>query len=460
MQSLEQDYKERLQAVAEVIQSSDELAAYLDEETPELYKALQEAYEPLIAEIYDEVAKDHPLQLLELETVLINPFFEGLFLPRILGYSVLRGEINESVKYVRPQEHFKEILISIANSTNFDVIKQRIGQTVQLGFSLSSDIWIASLLDRLENKKVKSFLQSMILDRFRDPKERESFYHRYKKQFSHYNYLSSHFPKNLGELKVEHDSLRTFLLNRISKKLPHLSYTPEIVELLERSDFHAENEYLDLFAIVANFIHLDEQSNAKVAGIFNSLRGGNFNQFYFNFLKKSFKEHIYFGNQADLKIAGMLDKSNADDLSKYYRLLETIHSKGFVHEDSIDAVSSFYSQYEGMSINNECLRLNLLQQFSQVLNHLDVSEYSSYFELSRTFAAYMNVFDHSAFNQELENMSMDYIRKVLSHYQDKRSKEYQDVKKFVSTAFTEYEFLTEKEVIDLFKIKRKSKAEA
>jgi hypothetical protein len=79
MQELELDYKERLQAVAEVIQSSDELAAYLEEETPELYKTLQEAYEPLVAEIYQEVADDHPLQILELEKVLLNPFLKACF---------------------------------------------------------------------------------------------------------------------------------------------------------------------------------------------------------------------------------------------------------------------------------------------------------------------------------------------------------------------------------------------
>ena len=48
MQNLNDDYKERLQAVAEVIQGSDELAAYLDEESPELYKVLQDTYEPLV----------------------------------------------------------------------------------------------------------------------------------------------------------------------------------------------------------------------------------------------------------------------------------------------------------------------------------------------------------------------------------------------------------------------------
>lgn len=54
-------------------------------------------------------------------------------------------------------------------------------------------------------------------------------------------------------------------------------------------------------------------------------------------------------------------------------------------------------------------------------------------------------------------MGMNYISKLLAFYKDKRSKEYQDVKKFVSSTFTEFEFLTEKEVVDLFKIKRKKK---
>ncbi|MBK9108492.1 MAG: hypothetical protein IPM92_09005 [Saprospiraceae bacterium] len=45
----------------------DELAAYLEEETVELYKVLQEVYEPMVAEIYQEVAEQHPLQLPELE---------------------------------------------------------------------------------------------------------------------------------------------------------------------------------------------------------------------------------------------------------------------------------------------------------------------------------------------------------------------------------------------------------
>ena len=240
MQSLLQDYKERLQGVAELIQGSDELVAYLEEETPELYKVLQEVYEPYIGEIYQEVADNHPLQLPEMEQVLLNPFFEGLFQPRILGYSILRGELNDQIKYTRPQEPFKHILLAIANSTNFDVIRQRIGQTVQLGFALSSDIWIANLLDKIENKKVKTFLQSMIHDRFREVEERRNLLARYKKQFTQYHFLYTKFPETIGELKVEAISVKNFLLNRISFQSKHDSYINEIHKLIAHKEFYKE----------------------------------------------------------------------------------------------------------------------------------------------------------------------------------------------------------------------------
>ncbi len=459
MQALLQDYKERLQAVAELIQSSDELAAYLDEESPELYKVLQETYEPMVAEIYQEVAENHPLQLPELEKVLLNPFFEGLFQPRILGYCVLRGEVNEQFKYVRPQETFKQFLLAIANSANFDVIRTRIGQTVQLGFALSSDIWIANLLDQIENKKVRAYFQSMIHDRFRDLNERKNLYIRYRNQFSHYNYFYSKFPETVSELKVEVNALKQFLLNRIAFKSSHQSYIEEIHKLIARKIFFSEPEFIDIIAIIGNFIKLNDAETQHLSNAINACRYENkqFNNLYFRFLKQAFKEGIYFGAEADRKFFGLLNKNEGDELIRYYMLMETIHDKGFVHDDALDAVNAFYAQYEGMSVNNECLRLAVLQQFHKVVHNLTEPEYFSFFDLTRCFYNYMNVFSNSAFNQETKGMCMDYVRKLLAFYKDKRSKEYQDVKKSVSSSFVEYDFLTEKEVVDLFKIKRKKK---
>ncbi|MDQ3141668.1 MAG: hypothetical protein M3Q56_05410 [Bacteroidota bacterium] len=457
MQALDQDYKERLQAIAEIIQGSEELAAYLEEETPELYKALQEAYEPLVAEVYQEVADNHPLQLEEAEKVLVNPYFEGLFLPRILGYSVLRGEVNDLVKYTRPQEHFKEVLIAIANSANFDVIKQRIGQTVQVGFALSSDIWITNLMEKIENKKVKAFLQSMLVDRFREEHERFLLLERYRKQFAHYNYFTCHFPETINELKVETSTLKTFLLNRIKFEAHHKSYINELHKLINRKDLIREPEFLELMSIIANFITLDESETQHLSNAINYCRqeNPNFNQIYFNFLKESYKQKMHFGPTADRKFAALLDRSKVDDLLKYYNLMETIHNKGFVHEDALDAVQSFYSQYEGMSVNNECLRNAIRLYIQNVIVNLTEPEYHSFFEVYKTFAAYINIFDNSAFSQEVKHLCMDYIDKLLVFFKDKRGKEYQEIKKFVSTQFTEIDFLTEKQVVELFKIKRK-----
>lgn len=461
-QSLDQDYKDRLSEVASLIQNSDELSKYLEEETTEEYKVLQETYEPLISELYQEVAEKHPLQIIEFEKTILNPAFEGLFIPRILGYSVLRGSINpESFKYNRPQEHFKEVILAISDSTNFEVIKQRIGQTIQVGFALSSDIWIASLLDKIENKKVKSFFQSMRNVRLNEISERTKLYQRYANQFSHYNFYTANFPTTVSELQVEEQTLKNFLLKRIEFKCNHESYAQELHSLLSRKEFYNESDFVDFLSIVINFIELGQKEDGHLSNTLNEVRTTNplFNTLYFNFLKKSYKEGIKFGQKADLRVASLINKEIQDDLSKFYRLLETIHYKGFVHEDSFDAVNAFYSQHEGMSQINECLRLVIIQQFANIVNNLTETEYQEYFEISKSFTSYMNIFDNSAFNQELEALSMNYVKNLLLFYKDKRSKEYQEVKKFISSAFIDFEFLTEKEVIDLFKVKRKKKAE-
>ncbi|MBK9108491.1 MAG: hypothetical protein IPM92_09000 [Saprospiraceae bacterium] len=81
-----------------------------------------------------------------------------------------------------------------------------------------------------------------------------------------------------------------------------------------------------------------------------------------------------------------------------------------MHEDTLDVVNAFYSQYEGMSINNECLRLAVLQLFSKVITNLTEPEYHNFFELLRTLYNYMNVFGNSAFDQETKGLCMDYVR--------------------------------------------------
>ena len=172
MIDLDKKYSDRLKSIEDSIQESEFLSQYLDEEDEQFYNQLKEAFEEQINELHNEVAQNDPLQLVSLEENICNPMLEGLFLPRILGYAVLRGALNENYKYLRPQEHFKNVLLAICNSSNFDLLSQRIGQTVEIGFALSSDIWITNLIAEIANKNVKTFLQDLKLIKYRDIRSR------------------------------------------------------------------------------------------------------------------------------------------------------------------------------------------------------------------------------------------------------------------------------------------------
>ena len=101
--------------------------------------------------------------------------------------------------------------------------------------------------------------------------------------------------------------------------------------------------------------------------------------------------------------------------------------------------------------------MTILGYFRRFIENLEATSYADYFELTKLFPPYMSIFANQKFNQDLKDLSMSYIRKLLKKFTDKRGKDYQDVKKFVSTSFIDFKFLKEKEVVELFKTRRKRK---
>ena len=67
----------------------------------------------------------------------------------------------------------------------------------------------------------------------------------------------------------------------------------------------------------------------------------------------------------------------------------------------------------------------------------------------------MKLFGNQQFNQSSEKISMVFVDKLLKNFSDKRAKDYQDVKRFVSTQFVDMGFMKDKEVVELFKTRRK-----
>ncbi|HMX41411.1 MAG TPA: hypothetical protein PKD78_13840, partial [Saprospiraceae bacterium] len=163
----------------------------------------------------------------------------------------------------------------------------------------------------------------------------------------------------------------------------------------------------------------------------------------------------------DERMSTAVDKAWKDRISDYYRIADKIHSLGYVHPDAIEAVQDFYNTHAGLSVESECLRLLVLNYFRSLISGLTEREYADYFELTKIFGMYMKIFGNEQFNQEVEKVSLDYVAKLLRRYTDKRGKDYQDIKRFVSTQFVDFRFLNDKEVVEMFKTRRKrKKAEA
>jgi len=460
MYELDQKYIDSLEELAAEIQGSEELATYLEEEEEEHYVRLKELFEPRIAMIYEEVAANDPLQLIPLELVLLDPAFEGLYLPKILGYSVLRGEVDENYKYARPQDHFKEVLLAICHSANFDILKKRIGQSIQVGFALSSDIWITNLINSIDNKRVRYYLQGQKLDRYRQAQDRQTGYKRYQRQFRSDNFMTGEFPQTPGELKVMFRPLKNFLIYRIVLQADNSSLIEPLKAFIEHPEFQGTQEQLEVMALYGLFFDLSGDDKKQLAEQLNAARKKmpEFDEHFLEFIL-SVHEHedLDLDPSADLRMSELINKRIKDQLTEYYKLIDIIHSKGYDTEEAQEAVRSFYVHHEGLSVINEAVRKTIYRYFATYIDNLEVDTYTDFFEITKLFPAYMDIFANQQFNQDLKDLSMTYVHRLLKHYTDKRGKDYQDIKKFVSTTFQDLNFLKEKEVVELFKTRRKKR---
>lgn len=459
MEKLDKKYSIELDSLKGTIQSSDLLAGYLDSEEEEDYLALRSEFEPSIEALYQKVAAENPLQLISLEKSLLDSDFEGLFLSKVLGYAVLRGEIDHLYRYKRPQDHFKDVLIAICNSSNFEFIKMRIGQGIQLGFALSSDIWTSNLIEQVPMKRTRQFLNAQKLEKYRDAEEREVGYKRYAKQFVQDNFRSTEFPSTINELKLLFPSLKSFLLYRASINASNDSLVPNIKEFLQNDTFRKTPEHVQILAIFSNFYKLDKEQSWVKDLIDDSRKNyGDFNEEYFTFLDDLLSSDLHIGKEEDMQIHDLMDPKVKDDFSKYYQLMSVIHTKGYIHEDAVTETRKFYDSHEGLSTINECLRRSILNHFKHLLRNLSVDDYQTYFEMNKVFNTYIQIFSNQQFNQDVKQLSLEFIRKLLKTYTDKRGKDYQDIKRFVINNFLDMGFMTEKQLTELFKTRRKKKA--
>ena len=450
-------YKTALDNIKSSVQLSDELKTYLDTEEDEDYKALISKFENEIHEVYQQTANSNPLQLEAFEAYLLDEGFEGLYLPKAMGYSVLRGQINDNIKYIRPQTHFKNILNFIINSANFEQIKQRVGQSIQIGFALSSDIWITNIIEGVDNKRVKTFLQSQKLNHYRERQLRNTGLVKYRKQFQSLNFETAYFPESTGDLQQEAASIKNFLTYRAHGDYNNENLIPVLSKFVDNKDLHGSPDFYPIAVLIGLYYKLDSNGQSSLKSAFDHIRANNAqaNDLFFDILNDIYSNKSAITIDAEKNLSEVISRTSQDKISKFLDVLDNTNSKGYIHEDAVNGIRDFYYQHEGLSAENEAVRNSILSKLSQFLSNLTVTDYPEYFEINKTYTAYMDIFSNQKFNQEVKDYSLRYIKKCLKHYKDKRSKEYQDIKKFVKSSFLDYGFMTEKQLVELFKTKRK-----
>ncbi len=457
--TLDKKYTTILDNIKASIQLSEELKVYLDTEEDEDYKNLVAKFEGEIHELYVQVANENPLQLIQLEEYLLDEQFEGLYLPKALGYAVLRGRVNENVKYYRPQDHFAKILDFILGCSNFEQVKQRVGQSIKIGFALSSDIWITNILATVTNKRAKAFLESQRTSDYREAKLRNTALVKYRKQFQSLNFSTAKFPDNKDELLVEAGSLKDFMIYRGLREFDNETLKPVISQFISNDDLYDSKDFYELCMITGLHFDLDDQGKQTLKSAMTAIRAKHDEEsnHVFELLNQHSAEIKGITSESEKSLSAMIDRTPNDKISAYFNMLDVVNSLGYIHQDASNAVREYYYQNEGLSQENEAVRMSILSKFRKFITSLGVEEYTEYFEINKVFTEYMDIFGNQKFNQDLKDISLAYVKKCLKHYKDKRSKEYQEIKKFVKSTFVDYGFMTEKQVTELFKTKRKPK---
>ena len=267
-------------------------------------------------------------------------------------------------------------------------------------------------------------------------------------------------PDDKDQLLIEAGSLKDFLILRGLNNHNNDSLKPALVKFLGNSNFYDSKDFYELCIIIGAHFDLGADNMAKLKETMSSIRANHDedSNHIFEILSSHSDRVKGLSMESEKSLSSIVDRSSNDKISSYFNMLDTVNTLGYVHGDAINAVREYYYQNEGLSNENKVIRKSILSKLSLFLNNLSVEEYTEYFEINKVFTEYMEVFDNQKFNQDLKDLSLKYVKKCLKFYKDKRSKEYQDIKKFVKTTFIDHGFMTDKQVTELFKTKRKPRA--
>jgi len=462
MEALSADYTQRLEDIKSAIQESELLSTYIDSEEQEDYATFKEAFEPEIAALYQEVANVAPLQLESLEVALLDEGLEGLYLPKILGYAVLRPRVDARGFYYRPQEHLRTVMTAIARSAAFPELERRIGQGVTVALALSTNVWVSSLMETIPNKIPRNFFINKNDSSIRTPEQRLAVHARYARQFAKENFATATLPTSVDEATVTFPDVLKFLEYRYGHDVDNSSLAEPLFTLLTNASLKAIPGYKSVLTLTGMFQEMPTGNENKLRDL---LRGeakeDGFAEAYFDFLASLHHgSSVQITAEVDRRMGQRIGNSGDGLVQQYYGLVEKIHANGINHLETQDAIRIFIGDQKGLSNVVECVRQTVLHYFTAMIGGLDTGNYTEFFEASKLFAPHFEIFDNESFKQAVRTLSTRYVKSCMKVYTDKRGRDYQDIKKFVKRTWVDLGFMTEREVTNFFKVKRTRKPSA
>jgi hypothetical protein len=255
-----------------------------------------------------------------------------------------------------------------------------------------------------------------------------------------------------------YENLKDFLLYRSQPGLDNESLIPHIYTLINNKDLSGK-ELLDLLIIIGLKFPLEGEVASSYTARMKELLESDDKEvsLFFNLYDDMLNQDVI-RPENEVSIINLLRTVNSQELQNYFNTVSEVHSKGFVHPDAIETVRAYYDAHEGLSQENECVRTIVMGYITRLINNLEVEAYSDLFEIYKIITEYIGIFSNEKFNQEVKDASLNYTKKCFDFYTDKRGKEYQEIKKFIASTFVELKFLTDKQVVEMFKVKRKPTA--
>ncbi len=459
MEALNPDYQQRLEDIKSAIQESELLSTYIDSEEQEDYAAFKEAFEPEIATLYQEVANAAPLQVEALEVALLDEGLEGLYMPRILGYAVLRPRVDPRGFYYRPQDHLRTVMHAIAQSAAFPELERRIGQGVTVALALSTNVWVSNLLEAIPNKIPRNFYVNNHNSSIRTPEQRLAVHARYARQFAKENYATATMPTGVEEATVSFPDVLKFLEYRYGHDVDNSSLAEPLYALLTKEELKPVPGYKSVLTLTGMFQEMPTANENKLRDLLrDAAADSGFADPYFKFLASLHQgNNVEIAAEVDRRMGQRVGTSGDGLVQQYYALVEKIHANGINHLETQDAMRIFIGDQKGLSDVVECVRQTVLRYFTAMLGGLDTGNYTEFFEASKLFAVNFDIFDNESFKQEIRTLSTRYVKSCMKVYTDKRGRDYQDIKKFVQRQWVDLGFMTEREVTNFFKSKRTRK---